>query len=174
MGNHDYGHYGEWASKQEQQANIPTLIRLLKQAGFETLLNEHRKLNIGGEDLYVIGVENWGIKPFPQYGDLNKATSGIPTEAIKLLMSHDPSHFDEVVKSHPSNVQLTMSGHTHGMQFGLDLKNIKWSPVQYRYKKWADLYESNGKYLYVNRGFGVIAYPGRVGIHPEITVFELT
>src|SRR5690606_7155609 len=97
LGNHDYGHYGEWASRQEQQANIPTLIRLLKQAGFETLLNEHRKLNIGGEDLYVIGVENWGIKPFPQYGDLNKATSGIPTEAIKLLMSHDPSHFDEVV-----------------------------------------------------------------------------
>lgn len=174
LGNHDYGKYGEWASEEEQKANVPNLIKLLKKAGFETLLNEHRKLTVAGADLFVIGVENWGIKPFPQYGDLNKATKGIPSDAIKVLMSHDPSHFDEVVKKHPSNVQLTVSGHTHGMQFGLDLKNIKWSPVQYRYKKWADLYESEGRYLYVNRGFGVIAYPGRVGIDPEITVFELS
>ncbi len=119
-------------------------------------------------------MENWGEKPFPQYGDLDKATFGIPQNAAKILMSHDPTHFDRIVKNHPSNVQLTLSGHTHGMQFGIDLKNIRWSPVQYRYKKWADLYESEGKYLYVNRGFGVIGYPGRVGIEPEITLFELS
>ena len=111
--------------------------------------------------------------PFPQYGDLDKATEGIPQNAAKILMSHDPTHFDEVVKTHPSDIALTLSGHTHGMQFGLDLKNIKWSPVQYKYPKWIDLYESLGKYLYVNRGFGVLGFPGRVGVNPEITVFTL-
>lgn len=132
------------------------------------------RITENSEKLYLIGVENWGEKPFPQYGDLDKATIGIPSEAAKILMSHDPTHFDYIVKNHPSNVQLTISGHTHGMQFGLDLKNIRWSPAQFRYKKWADLYESNGKNLYVNRGFGVIGYPGRVGIDPEITLFELS
>ncbi len=174
LGNHDYGHYAEWHSKATKDRNVPELIRLKNKAGFETLRNEHRIIERNGEKLYLIGVENWGLKPFPQYGDLDKATKGIPPEAAKILMSHDPSHFDEKVKDHPSNIQLTVSGHTHGMQFGLDLKNIKWSPVQYRYKKWADLYESAGKFLYVNRGFGVIGYPGRVGILPEITVFELS
>lgn len=174
LGNHDYGDYGEWKSAQEKADNIPSLIQLQKEAGFEMLRNEHRIIEKNGEKLYLIGVENWGEKPFPQYGDLDKASQGIPTEAAKILMSHDPTHFDYIVKNHPSNVQLTLSGHTHGMQFGLDLKNIRWSPAQFRYKKWADLYESNGKYLYVNRGFGVIGYPGRVGIDPEITLFELS
>ncbi len=173
LGNHDYGFYAEWQSEEEQKQNVPDLIKNLAQSGFETLRNEHRVIEKNGDKFYVIGVENWGVKPFPQFGDLDKASRGIPPEAAKILMSHDPSHFDEVVKKHPSEVQLTLSGHTHGMQFGLDLKNIKWSPVQYRYSKWADLYESRGKYLYVNRGFGVIAYPGRVGVHPEVTVFEL-
>ena len=104
---------------------------------------------------------------------LDKATKGIPTEMVKILMSHDPTHFDAIVKTHPSNIQLTLSGHTHGMQFGIDLGNIKWSPVQYRYKKWTDLYQSMDKYLYVNRGFGVIGFNGRVGIYPEITLIEL-
>lgn len=174
LGNHDYGLYIQWNSKQEQAQNIPNLIKLQKEAGFEMLLNEHRIIDKNGEKLYIIGVENWGLKPFPQYGDLDKATRGIPQNAAKILMSHDPTHFDEIVKEHPSDISLTLSGHTHGMQFGLDLKNIKWSPVQYRYKKWADLYESGGKYLYVNRGFGVIGYPGRVGVLPEITLIELT
>ena len=173
LGNHDYGDYAEWNSAEEKAQNIPNLIKLQKQAGFEMLRNEHRVIQKNGEKLYILGVENWGEKPFPQYGDLNKASAGIPADAAKILMSHDPTHFDAVVKNHPSNVQLTLSGHTHGMQFGLDLKNVRWSPVQYRYKKWADLYESAGKFLYVNRGFGVIAFPGRVGIEPEITLIEL-
>jgi predicted MPP superfamily phosphohydrolase len=174
LGNHDYGDYGEWTSKEEKAQNIPNLIQFQKQAGFEMLRNEHRIIEKNGEKLYILGVENWGEKPFPQYGDLNKAAAGIPIDAAKILMSHDPTHFDAVVKKHLANVQLTLSGHTHGMQFGLDLKNIRWSPVQYRYKKWADLYESEGKNLYVNRGFGVIGFPGRVGIEPEITLFELS
>ncbi len=174
LGNHDYGDYGAWKSPQEKVQNLSDLIQLQKEAGFQVLRNEHQIIEKNGEKLYLLGVENWGEKPFPQYGDLDKATEGVPTEAAKILMSHDPTHFDYIVKEHPSNVQLTLSGHTHGMQFGLDLKNVRWSPAQFRYKKWADLYESNGKYLYVNRGFGVIGYPGRVGIDPEITLFELS
>lgn len=173
LGNHDYGDYAKWRTQADKDRNIPFLTELQQQAGFELLRNEHRVIQRGEEKIYLLGVENWGIKPFPQYGDLNKAVAGIPASAVKILMSHDPTHFDEIVKKHPANVQLTLSGHTHGMQFGLDLKNVRWSPVQYRYKKWADLYESEGKYLYVNRGFGVIGFPGRVGIEPEITLFEL-
>ena len=173
LGNHDYGDYGAWNSREEKAQNIPTLKNYQAEAGFKMLRNENIPLEKNGEKIYLLGVENWGIKPFPQYGDLDKALKGVPEDAIKVLMSHDPTHFDEVVKKHKTNVHLTLSGHTHGMQFGLDLKNIKWSPVKFKYKKWADLYESEGKYLYVNRGFGVIAYPGRVGINPEITVIEL-
>ena len=172
LGNHDYGDYGAWNSREEKAQNIPTLKNYQAEAGFKMLRNENIALEKNGEKIYLLGVENWGIKPFPQYGDLDKALKGVPEDAIKVLMSHDPTHFDEVVKKHKTNVHLTLSGHTHGMQFGLDLKNIKWSPVKFKYKKWADLYESEGKYLYVNRGFGVIAYPGREGINPEITVIE--
>ena len=173
LGNHDYGDYGAWNSREEKAQNIPNLKNYQAEAGFKMLRNENIALEKNGEKIYLLGVENWGIKPFPQYGDLDKALKGVPEDAIKVLMSHDPTHFDEVVKKHKTHVHLTLSGHTHGMQFGLDLKNIKWSPVKFKYKKWADLYESEGKYLYVNRGFGVIAYPGRVGINPEITVIEL-
>ena len=173
LGNHDYGDYGAWNSREEKAQNIPTLKNYQAEAGFKLLRNENIALEKNGEKIYLLGVENWGIKPFPQYGDLDKALKGVPEDAIKVLMSHDPTHFDEVVKKHKTHVHLTLSGHTHGMQFGLDLKNIKWSPVKFKYKKWADLYESEGKHLYVNRGFGVIAYPGRVGINPEITVIEL-
>lgn len=174
LGNHDYGDYGAWNSKEEKAQNIPNLKKYEAEAGFRMLRNENIYIEKNGEKIYILGVENWGIKPFPQYGDLDKALIGVPENAVKILISHDPSHFDEIVKKHKTAVQLTLSGHTHGMQFGLDLKNIKWSPIQYRYKKWADLYESKGKYLYVNRGFGVIAYPGRVGVNPEITLFELS
>lgn len=174
LGNHDYGLYHEWHSEEDKENNLNQLIEYQKNAGFEVLRNEKRIISKNNENLYIIGVENWGLKPFPQFGDLDKSSEGIPKDAVKILMSHDPSHFDEIVKNHPSNIQLTLSGHTHGMQFGLDLKNIKWSPIKYRYPKWAGLYKENDKYLYVNRGFGVLAYPGRVGINPEITVFELS
>lgn len=173
LGNHDYGDYGSWKSAAEKAENLPTLEQYQAEAGFKLLRNENTVIEKEGEQLYILGVENWGLPPFPQYGDLDKALKGVPKDAIKILMSHDPTHFDEVVKHHETDIQLTLSGHTHGMQFGLDLKNIRWSPVQFKYKKWADLYESMEKYLYVNRGFGVIAYPGRVGVKPEITVFEL-
>ncbi|WP_312076228.1 metallophosphoesterase [Chryseobacterium sp.] len=174
LGNHDYGDYVDWKSKEEKSENLKTLVEYEKQAGFENLRNESRVIEKNGDKLYILGVENWGLKPFPQYGDLDKALGNIPESAPKILMSHDPSHFDAIVKKHPGNVHLTLAGHTHGMQFGLDLKNVKWSPVQYKYPKWADLYESEGKLLYVNRGFGVLAYPGRVGVLPEITLFELS
>lgn len=173
LGNHDYADYVTWASLDAKKKNLDTLIDYERQAGFDMLRNEHRVIEKNGEKIYILGVENWGLKPFPQFGRLDDALKGVPESAVKILMSHDPTHFDYVVKKHPGNVQLTLSGHTHGMQFGLDLKNIKWSPVQYRYPKWADLYESEGKMLYVNRGFGVLGYPGRVGVLPEITLFEL-
>lgn len=173
LGNHDYGDYVTWTSLDAKKKNLETLIDYEKQAGFDMLRNEHRIIEKNGEKIYILGVDNWGLKPFPQFGDIDKALENIPQSATKILMSHDPTHFDYVVKQHPGNVHLTLSGHTHGMQFGLDLKNIKWSPVQYRYPKWADLYESEGKLLYVNRGFGVLGYPGRVGVLPEITLFEL-
>lgn len=173
LGNHDYGDYVKWNSKDEQNKNLETLIAYQRQAGFDMLRNENRIIEKDGEKIYILGVENWGLKPFPQYGDIDKALENVPQDATKILMSHDPTHFDYVVKKHPKDIHLTLSGHTHGMQFGLDLKNIKWSPVQYRYPKWADLYESEGKMLYVNRGFGVLGYPGRVGVLPEITLFEL-
>ncbi|MCE3076046.1 metallophosphoesterase [Chryseobacterium gwangjuense] len=174
LGNHDYGDYVNWESAAAKKQNLETLINYEKQAGFDMLRNEHRIIDKNGEKLYILGVENWGLKPFPQFGRLDDALKDIPKDATKILMSHDPTHFDYVVKEHPSNIHLTLSGHTHGMQFGLDLKNVKWSPVQYKYPKWADLYESAGKLLYVNRGFGVLGYPGRVGVLPEITLFELS
>lgn len=173
LGNHDYGDYVNWTSLDAKKQNLETLIDYEKQAGFDMLRNENRIIEKNGEKLYILGVENWGLKPFPQFGKLDDALKGVPESATKILMSHDPTHFDYVVKKHPIDIHLTLSGHTHGMQFGLDLKNIKWSPVQYKYPKWADLYESEGKMLYVNRGFGVLGYPGRVGVLPEITLFEL-
>ncbi|MCY0977471.1 metallophosphoesterase [Chryseobacterium wangxinyae] len=174
LGNHDYGDYVTWESPKAKDANLAMLIEYEKQAGFEMLMNENRAIDRNGEKLYILGVENWGLKPFPQFGKIDKALENVPQNAAKILMSHDPTHFDYVVKKHPADISLTLSGHTHGMQFGLDLKNIKWSPVQYRYPKWADLYESEGKMLYVNRGFGVLGYPGRVGVLPEITLLVLS
>jgi len=174
LGNHDYGDYVSWTSPDAKKKNLDTLIDYEKQAGFDMLRNENRVIEKNGEKLYILGVENWGLKPFPQFGKIDDALKGVPESATKILMSHDPTHFDYVVKKHPADIHLTLSGHTHGMQFGLDLKNVKWSPVQYRYPKWADLYESEGKFLYVNRGFGVLGYPGRVGVLPEITLFELS
>ncbi len=128
LGNHDYGDYGQWNSKEEKAQNIPKLIELQNKAGFKMLRNEHRIINKNGASLYLIGVENWGELPFPQLGDLDLATKGIPEEATKILMSHDPTHFDHIVKHHPKDIQLTLSGHTHGMQFGIDLKTLSGLP----------------------------------------------
>ena len=121
----------------------------------------------------MVGVENWGRPPFPPKGDLEKAVSGISKDTVNILLSHDPHHWEDVVLSHPEKFHLTLSGHTHGMQMGIELPGFKWSPVSLRYKNWAGLYEENGKFLYVNRGFGHIGFPGRVGIKPEITLIKL-
>lgn len=172
LGNHDYGIYYT-QDKNEQKKHLEKLIQLQNDAGFQVLRNESRYVEKNGEKLYIIGVENWGVGGFPQFGDLDKAVEDVTEEGVKILLSHDPSHFSEVVQGHFSKIPLTLSGHTHGLQFGLDLGDFRWSPVQYKYPYWLDLYEAKGQYLYVNRGFGVIGFPGRVGVNPEITLFEL-
>jgi predicted MPP superfamily phosphohydrolase len=174
LGNHDYGDYVPWPSLEAKARNLESLEKIHNDIGFKLLRNQHHTLTRDGQQLHLLGVENWGFPPFPQYGDLNKTLGELPGEDFKVLLSHDPSHFDGEVKSHKNHIALTLSGHTHGMQFGIEIPGwIKWSPVKYRYAKWAGLYEELGRYLYVNRGFGFLAFPGRVGIWPEITVLEL-
>ncbi|GGB69784.1 phosphoesterase [Flavobacterium suaedae] len=173
LGNHDYGEYVSWPTKQAKQENFEAIKDLHRQIDFKLLLNENVKIKNGTDEIALIGVENWGHN-FKQAGDLTKASAGVRQEDFKILMSHDPSHWEMEVKNHPNNYHLTLSGHTHGFQFGIEIPQvIKWSPVQYVYKQWAGLYKNAGRYIYVNRGFGFHAYPGRVGIWPEITVLEL-
>lgn len=173
LGNHDYGEYVSWPTKAEKQQNFEDIKDLHRQIDFKLLLNEHVKIKKGASEIALVGVENWGVK-FKQAGDLKKASEGLSKNDFKILMSHDPSHWEYEVKEHPNHYHLTLSGHTHGLQFGIEIPGIiKWSPVQYIYKQWAGLYENKGRYIYVNRGFGFHAYPGRVGIMPEITVIEL-
>ncbi len=172
LGNHDYGDYVKWNSPKEKQENLEELYRVHERIGFKLLRNENLKLYKKGASIDLVGVENWG-KGFAQHGDLDKASKNLSPESFKILMSHDPSHFDEIAKIHPKNFDITFSGHTHGMQFGIEIPGwIKWSPVKFRYPKWAGLYTEESKHLYVNRGFGFLAFPGRVGIWPEITVIE--
>jgi predicted MPP superfamily phosphohydrolase len=173
LGNHDYGEYLTWNSAQEKRDNFEAIKDLHRQIDFKLLLNDHTFIEKGSDRIAIIGVENWGVN-FKQAGDLAKASSGLTKDDFKILMSHDPSHWESEVKKHPKHFQLTLSGHTHGFQFGIEIPGIiKWSPVQYIYKQWAGLYENLGRYVYVNRGLGFHAYPGRVGIWPEITVIEL-
>jgi predicted MPP superfamily phosphohydrolase len=173
LGNHDYGEYIDWNSLKEKEENFKGIKALYGQIGFKLLLNEHLFINKGKDKVALVGVENWGHN-FKQAGDLGKASQGLEKEDFKILMSHDPSHWEYQVKNHPKHFQLTLSGHTHGLQFGIEIPGvIRWSPAQYFYKQWAGLYENLGRYVYVNRGFGFHAYPGRVGIRPEITVIEL-
>ncbi|MNK11050.1 putative metallophosphoesterase [compost metagenome] len=173
LGNHDYGEYVTWPSERDKLKNFNDIKDLHRQIDFKLLLNENIKLEKDGQRITLVGVENWG-EGFKQAGDLSKASVGVKPEDFKILMSHDPSHWEYEVKNNVNNYQLTLSGHTHGLQFGIEIPGIiKWSPVQYRYKQWAGLYENLGRYIYVNRGFGFHAYPGRVGIWPEITVIEL-
>lgn len=173
LGNHDYGDYVQWESTQHQQANLNRLKNVHKEIGFDLLLNEAVPVKKEDESVALIGVENWGKGGFHKYGDLDKATQHVPDEAFKILMSHDPSHWDAVTLDHNQHIHLTLSGHTHGMQFGIELFGWKWSPIKYVYKQWAGLYNKSGKYLYVNRGFGFLGLKGRVGIWPEITVLTL-
>ncbi len=173
LGNHDYGEYVDWPSKEAKEANFVAIKNLYGQIGFKLLLNENVKIKKGNDEIALIGVENWG-KHFGERGDVNVASADLTKEDFKILMSHDPSHWEYVVKNHEKHFQLTLSGHTHGFQFGIEIPGVfKWSPVEYVYKQWAGLYENLGRYIYVNRGLGFHAYPGRVGIMPEITVFEL-
>ncbi|MHC0443781.1 metallophosphoesterase [Flavobacterium sp. 3-218] len=173
LGNHDYGEYVTWPSEKDKNENFQEIKRLYDQIGFKLLLNEHTYIQKGNDKIALIGVENWGVN-FKKAGDLNKASENVHQDDFKILMSHDPSHWEAEIKDHPKNFHLTFAGHTHGMQFGIEIPGyFKWSLAQYIYKQWAGLYENVGRYVYVNRGFGFHAYPGRVGIMPEITVIEL-
>jgi predicted MPP superfamily phosphohydrolase len=173
LGNHDYGEYVTWPNKKQKDENFAAIKDLHQQINFKLLLNEHTFIEKDNERIAIVGVENWG-KNFKQAGDLRKASEGLNAQDFKILMSHDPSHWEYQVKEDDKHFQLTLAGHTHGMQFGIEIPGFfKWSPVQYVYKQWAGLYENLGRYVYVNRGFGFHAYPGRVGIMPEITVIEL-
>jgi predicted MPP superfamily phosphohydrolase len=169
LGNHDYGDYVRWSSEEKKQSNLDSLIEMHKTIGFTPLLNQSIELDT---DFWLLGVENWGKAPFRQSGDLKKALEGIPENSFKLMLSHDPSHFDEQIVP-DSSIELTLSGHTHGMQFGIERFGIRFSPVSFRYKKWAGLYQEGEQFLYVNRGFGYLGFPGRVGIYPEITEIVL-
>lgn len=174
LGNHDYGDYVNWPSAEAKERNMAKLFEVHKELGFNLLRNQKTTLERDGQKINLIGVENWGSGGFAKHGDLNKAAADVGEQDFNVLLSHDPSHFEEVVKKFKKKMQLTLSGHTHGMQFGIEIPGIvRWSPVQYRYPKWAGLYEEMGRKLYVNRGFGYLAFPGRVGIWPEITVLTL-
>jgi predicted MPP superfamily phosphohydrolase len=172
LGNHDYGDYIKWDSEAAKRANLQQLKLHHAELGFRLLLDEHVELYKNGEKIILAGVENWGIG-FGERGDLKKALSGTNPSDFKILLSHDPTHWDNEVKDHPTKIALTLSGHTHGMQFGIEALGIKWSPVKYRYAHWAGIAEKNGRFLNINRGFGFIGFSGRVGIWPEITVIEL-
>lgn len=175
LGNHDYGDYVQWDSAEEKKANLEKLKQVHATLGWRLLMNEHVVLERGTDKIAVVGIENWSSKArFPKYGDMKRAFTGAESHPFKILLSHDPSHWDAEVRKDYPGVDLMLAGHTHGMQFGVDLPGFKWSPVQYVYRQWAGLYEKDNQKLYVNRGFGFIGYPGRVGILPEITLLELS
>ena len=174
MGNHDYGDYTEWESISAKEKNLQDLFSFHQEMGFDLLLNESRKIEKNGDKIAIIGVENWGAGQFKKAGDLSKSLSEVDKNDFKILLTHDPSHWDAEVLPHKFPFHLTLSGHTHGFQFGIEIPGwIKWSPIKWRYKQWAGIYKNENQILNVNRGFGYLAYPGRVGIWPEITVITL-
>ncbi len=174
LGNHDYGDYVRWETTSEKVENLQKLKAIQKEMGWNLLLNENKYFEKNGQKIALVGVENWGESGFKQAGDLDKACEGILDEDFKILLSHDPSHWQSVVKQDPRHFHLTLSGHTHGMQFGIEIPGVfRWSPIKYKYKNWAGIYEEFGRYINVNRGFGFLGYPGRVGVWPEITVIQL-
>jgi uncharacterized protein len=175
LGNHDYGDYVQWNTAEEKKANLERLKQIHSELGWRLLMNEHIVLEKGTDKIALLGIENWSAKArFPKYGNMEKAYTGADAYPFKILLSHDPSHWDAEVRMKYADIDLMLSGHTHGMQFGVELPGFKWSPVQYVYEQWAGLYERDAQKLYVNRGYGFIGYPGRVGILPEITVLELS
>jgi len=173
LGNHDYGDYTEWISAERKRQNLADLMGAHKTMGWDLLMDEHREVKVDGEKLAILGIQNWGAGGFAKYGNLEKAHANTQDYPVKLLLSHDPSHWRNQVLPKYKDIDVAFAGHTHGMQYGVELGSFKWSPVQLRYKEWAGLYEQDDQKLYVNRGFGYIGYPGRLGILPEIAVFEL-
>jgi predicted MPP superfamily phosphohydrolase len=175
LGNHDYGDYVKWDTVEEKKQNLEALKKVHHDLGWRLLMNENTSIEKSGESIKIVGIENWSAKArFPKYGKMDLAMQGISEQEVAILLSHDPSHWEAEVIPKYSNVQLTLSGHTHGMQFGLENPYFKWSPVQWVYKQWAGIYDNKNQQLYVNRGFGFLGYPGRVGILPEITLIELS
>jgi uncharacterized protein len=173
LGNHDYGDYIQWETTSAKKDNLAQLKQVHQKIGFRLLLDEAITLQKDGQSIVLLGVENWGKGGFHKYGDLGKATTGVSDDAFKILMSHDPSHWEGVTLKHHQHIHLTLSGHTHGMQFGFELFGFKWSPVKYVYKQWLGLYERTGRFLYVNRGFGFLGLKGRIGMWPEVAVITL-
>lgn len=173
-GNHDYGDYHNWRTREAKRENFRDLMTAHKELGYRLLMNENHIIREGGDQLAIIGNENWGGRGFSQYGKLAQAWKGTDEAAVKLLLSHDPSHWDLQVRPDFPDIDVMFAGHTHGFQFGVEIGGIKWSPSQYAYKQWSGLYEEGNQYLYVNRGFGYLGYPGRIGMPPELTILELT
>lgn len=173
LGNHDYGDYRQWSSTEAKQKNLDDIIKVNKEMGWDLLMNENRSIKVEGEEIAIIGVENWGAGRFAKYGNLAEAYKGSEHISTKILLSHDPSHWDAQVRPDFPDIDLMLAGHTHGFQFGVEIGNFRWSPSKYMYKQWADLYSEEQQHLYVNRGFGFLGYPGRVGILPEVTILEL-
>lgn len=175
LGNHDYGDYVIWPSQQAKHDNLEALKKVHADLGWKLMMNENTLIEKEGQSLRLVGIENWGAKArFPKYGKMDQAMQGVDKEEIIILMSHDPSHWEAEVQVKYPEVNLMLSGHTHGMQFGIENPYFRWSPVQWVYKQWAGLYQQKDQQLYVNRGFGFLGYPGRVGILPEITLLELS
>jgi predicted MPP superfamily phosphohydrolase len=175
-GNHDYGNYRKWPDLKSKRKNFQEFLTVNRVLGWDLLMNEHRILKSAGEQIAILGVENWGLGPshrFPKYGKLAEAYKGTGDIPVRILLSHDPSHWDAQIRPEFPGIDLTLCGHTHGFQMGIEVGDFRWSPSQYVYKQWAGLYQESGQYLYVNRGFGCIGYPGRVGMPPELTIIEL-
>lgn len=174
LGNHDYGDYIQWDTDAQKKANLERLKAIQAKVGWKLLMNEHVALEKNGEKIALLGIENWGgSMRFPKYGKMTDAHKDTEQYPFKILMSHDPSHWEKQVQPEYPDVDLTLSGHTHGMQMGIEIPGLRWSPSQYIYKQWAGLYKAGEQFLYVNRGLGFLGYPGRIGIWPEITVLEL-
>ncbi|MCF0038553.1 metallophosphoesterase [Dyadobacter fanqingshengii] len=173
LGNHDYGDYFQWPSVEAKTNNLADLRKAHQLLGWNLMLDENRAIRVDGEEIGLIGIQNWGAGNFAKYGNLEKAYQHTDDFPVKILLSHDPSHWQAQVLPKYKDIDLALAGHTHGMQFGVEIGGLKWSPVQYRYKQWAGLYTENDQHLYVNRGFGYLGYPGRVGILPEIAIIEL-
>ena len=173
LGNHDYGDYKQWPSQKSKEQNLRKLMDAHATMGWQLMMNENKTLYVDKEPLSIIGIENWGAGRFAKYGQLDKAYEGTADLPAKILLSHDPSHWDAQVRKDYPDIDLMLAGHTHGFQFGVEMGGIRWSPAQYAYKQWAGLYEEGDQKLYVNRGYGYLGYPGRIGIPPEVTLLEL-